>query len=160
MKIELKKFKTVKGHDDTLPYEAEIWADGKLVGYTSNDGWGGDDLHYASDKALYAEAEKFINAMPPEVYEGTELKMTFRYWTASEANRLQRLKEEKKMQKLFANSIVYGIPGEPNYSYLKFSMPLADVMLSEKGLATIKMEIATKKKAGYTIFNTNLEGLI
>lgn len=40
--VELKGFKTIAGHDDSLPYQASVIVNGIKVGTIHNDGWGGE----------------------------------------------------------------------------------------------------------------------
>lgn len=39
--IELRNYKRVMGHDDSLPYQASLYVNGKRVADAFNDGWGG-----------------------------------------------------------------------------------------------------------------------
>lgn len=39
--VELHNCREVKGHDDSLPFEANLFIDGNYVGDVHNDGWGG-----------------------------------------------------------------------------------------------------------------------
>lgn len=47
----IKGFKEVHGHDDSLPFEARITLNGKVVGEASNDGWGGSNMYHFTDHA-------------------------------------------------------------------------------------------------------------
>jgi hypothetical protein len=40
---EVRKYKEVAGHDDSQPFQAEIWKNGKKILIASNDGWGGSN---------------------------------------------------------------------------------------------------------------------
>ena len=40
--IELKALKEIKGHDDSFPYEAILFVNGKKTANVWNDGWGGE----------------------------------------------------------------------------------------------------------------------
>ena len=40
--FELCSFKTIKGHDDSLPFLGNLYANGIRIGEAMNDGWGGE----------------------------------------------------------------------------------------------------------------------
>lgn len=63
---EVRGWKEVAGHDDTLPYVANIYKNGCFVANASNDGWGGSDsIQGRSNQAveqLYKDAEAWAVA--------------------------------------------------------------------------------------------------
>lgn len=51
-KIELKNVREIPGHDDSLPYVADLIVDGKKVASLHNDGWGGETDITPTDKGF------------------------------------------------------------------------------------------------------------
>jgi hypothetical protein len=50
MKLTLTKVRKVRGHDDSLPFDAILLADGKPVAELFDDGWGGEvQIHWLPD---------------------------------------------------------------------------------------------------------------
>lgn len=64
--FELRNCKEVMGHDDTLPFNADIYLNGKRIGSAWNTGWGGDSEYRLgnditeSDKTALKEVEDTI----------------------------------------------------------------------------------------------------
>ena len=57
--IELKKFREIEGHGDSRTFEADIWMDGKKIGHTGNNGWGGpNEYHFWDGEKRNDKAEK------------------------------------------------------------------------------------------------------
>jgi hypothetical protein len=70
--IEIKKFKELKhGHGDSRTFEAEIHMDGMVVGFVSNNGWGGCNEYHFDSK----EKREVFNSRVKEY--GQENKLTF-----------------------------------------------------------------------------------
>lgn len=42
LKVEFTEFAEVEGHDDSLPYNAQVWINDCPCGIAFNDGWGGE----------------------------------------------------------------------------------------------------------------------
>lgn len=62
--FSIKGFKEIAGHDDSIPYQAKIYMNGKCIGTASNDGWGGPTNIYtsnANELERLNQAEKFLN---------------------------------------------------------------------------------------------------
>ena len=61
--IGLTNFRRNAGHDDSLPYQANVYVNGKRVGEVFNDGWGGiSTIVPLNDKGqeTIAEVEKYL----------------------------------------------------------------------------------------------------
>lgn len=65
--LELKNCKEVMGHDDSLPFNADIHLNGKHIGSAWNTGWGGDAEYRLShditeaDKTALKEVKQCLN---------------------------------------------------------------------------------------------------
>lgn len=42
LKVEFTEFAEVEGHDDSIPYNAQVWINDCPCGVAFNDGWGGE----------------------------------------------------------------------------------------------------------------------
>lgn len=76
MKVELKNIRMYRGHGDSHSYEASIYIDGKRVGSSSNDGWGGPDLIHIDDEAVNKRLQAYVKTLPPLEAYGHKMKMT------------------------------------------------------------------------------------
>ena len=57
-KLEIRSFKEMAGHDDSVPYQAKIHIDGKEGGVCYNDGWGGEtEIQVTKEQAYPAVNE-------------------------------------------------------------------------------------------------------
>ena len=64
MKIELKNIKYAKfASEETHCYEATVYFEGKRTGTVKNDGHGGCDYQYPSDKAVWGEMQAYIASL-------------------------------------------------------------------------------------------------
>jgi hypothetical protein len=69
-RIQLKNIKYAAfSSEETHCYEASVYFDGKKVGTVSNDGHGGSDYEYPTDKAAWAKMEDYILSLPSEDVE-------------------------------------------------------------------------------------------
>ena len=69
-RITLKNVKHAEfASEETHCYEASVYFDGKRVGTVSNDGHGGADYEYPTDKAAWAKMEDYILTLPTEDVE-------------------------------------------------------------------------------------------
>lgn len=55
--VRLKDFRIIDGHDDSLPYRADVLVNGVTVGTVLNDGWGGMSDFQPLDKCIDLCAE-------------------------------------------------------------------------------------------------------
>lgn len=74
-KCELKCFKEIIGHDDSLPYIAKLYINGKYVCQVMNDGWGGMSfIREMNNKSLYDEFNSFIKDIVAFTYQDITIK--------------------------------------------------------------------------------------
>ena len=72
-KISLKNFKKVIGHDDSLPYVANVYVNGERVCTCYNDGWGGEtNITQVMNETLLNEVNKFVKGLPYPKFEWDE----------------------------------------------------------------------------------------
>jgi hypothetical protein len=70
MKIELKRFTTnARLSEETTAFAADVWVDGKNVGYAKNAGRGGNTMVHL-DPSVRAAVEAHGKALVPDEYKG------------------------------------------------------------------------------------------
>lgn len=163
MKIELKKIQFSEAlSEETNAFMADLYINGKKVGYCKNTGQGGCTDYY-SDKPehrqVIAEAEAYFNSLPKYVPKGYdfELQPTLEGAIDDQLDNWLKAKDQKKMEKKMQTGILVGRPNGMSYSYYNFKRPLSEIPLSQ--LAASLSRITDKLKAGEVILNTNLDAL-
>lgn len=168
MKIELKKLKIAEHmSEETTAFTAEIYVDGKNVGYAKNDGRGGcTDYHSNPDpqsRKVIESAEKYCLGLPPIKYpaehgmKAFEVEMNLEGFIDQLVMDELKKKDQKKIEKKFVNHIIWGIPNGGTYTQVKFKYPL-NVIPKEK-LQPMVDQYKKELKEGEKILNTNLEAL-
>jgi hypothetical protein len=160
MNVQLKKISfNERMSEETNCFVADLYINGKKVGYVKNDGRGGcTDYHGDSVESnkLIAEAEKYFKAMPKVRSE----EFNFEYDQSLE-NIIDEIfteylkeRERKKREKLFDKAICFGVPNGGSYQYLKYNRPLKEVptMILQKKVDEIRAKYC---KDGVVILNTN-----
>ena len=171
MNIELKRISfNERMSEETNCFVADLYINGKKVGYVKNDGRGGCTDYYGNtkeDNVLIAEAEKYCKSLPNVRSE----ELNFEYEQSLE-NVIDEILEKylkdnavkkmlKKMQRRFATAICYGKIDDNGCEfgtvYWK-GRPLASIPLPylQKAYDDVK---ANKLKNGDVILNDNLEAL-
>jgi len=163
MKVELKKIQFSEAlSEETNAFTADLYINGKKVGYCRNDGRGGPNDYYADTtegRELIRKAEAYFQGLPKKKSE--RFNFTYQPTLESEIGDLldQWLlaKEQKKMERKMKTCILVGVPNAPMYSYYNFKRPLSDV--PKVHLQMNVERIKEKLKEGEVILNTNLEPL-
>ena len=166
MKIELKKisFNEIMS-EETNCFVADLYVDGKKIGYCKNDGHGGcTDIHgnRKDDFEVIAKANEYCKTLPKEVMFGREFEQTledvidnllFEYLKAKD-----KAKAEKKMLKQQLTGILFGVPNGDSYSYINYKQSLA--VFKKESLQKAVTNVRTKYCTdGVEILNTNLKEL-
>jgi hypothetical protein len=119
MKIELKKISFSEAlSEETNAFHAEIYVNGKNVGYAKNDGKGGSTdcrPHYDKPecKELFKQAEAFCLSLPPIKYpaahggEAFEWKMDLETFVDNLLTEELKKKDAKKLEKKMEKSIIF-----------------------------------------------------
>jgi len=160
MKIELKSIKFSETlSEETNAFTANLYIDGKKVGYCKNTGQGGCTDYYGIEKHrsdIIVEAEAYCKTLPKVKFHDTE-------WEQSLEGVIDQLfedwldaKETKRMQKKMQTCILVGSPDEnrSSYSCYNFKRPLSTV--PTKALQASIDRIVAKLEHGEVILNTNL----
>lgn len=122
MKIELKRISfNERMSDETNCFVADLYIEGKKVGYCKNDGRGGCTEYHGNTKAdnvLLAKAEEYCKTLPKirssygvplgileydETFENVIDELLEAHLKAKDLERIN-----KKMQKQYASAICYG----------------------------------------------------
>lgn len=164
MKIELKKVHFSESlSEETNAFTADVWVNGKKVGYVRNDGHGGNTNvrpYSGVTTKLFNECEDYCKTLPPHIYEHNgeshELKCDFESVVDDLFEKWLKKKEEKKMEKQYIKGIVYKTPSGYTTTYWKgFTIPM--MLNSEKGRTTLRTTLERLRGQGKEILNTNLE---
>lgn len=166
MKIEIKKISfNERMSEETSCFVADLYIDGKKVGYCKNDGHGGcTDIHGNSkeDYKIIAEAMAYCKTLPKVKYHNSEWEQDLEWVVNMQLeeylNAKQKAKTDKKMQKLMQTAILVGVPNANSYNYFNFKRPLSTIPRTtlQAQVALIKMKNC---KDGRQILNTNLQAL-
>ena len=155
--IELKKVKEVFGHDDSFPYVAELWVNRKHIANCYNDGWGGDTLITPIDAQMVMEVSEIVCAT-----KGAFNEKDWNYTMplladelAMEAIRMQTIKKYQVKNLVFMDD-EYRIICIPFKTKTRKTVPIAEMLLSQRGQDMIKKSIDKHTKEGLKLMNTNI----
>jgi len=85
-RIQLKNIKYAAfASEETHCYEASVYFDGKKVGTVSNDGHGGGDYEYPTDKAAWAKLNAYIKTLPETVTTMPDHKDPSKFFSYAES---------------------------------------------------------------------------
>lgn len=165
MKIELKQIKFSEAmSEETNAFTADLYINGKKVGYCRNSGHGGctDYNSYSPElRPVIAEAETYCKTLPKMEFSGTKFDQSLESVIDELLEDWIIAKERKKMEKRMETGILWGKPKSGAYTYLNYKIPLkAMVQTTPKTLQEridkIKADHCT---GGVVILNTNLQEL-
>jgi hypothetical protein len=163
MKIELKNIKFSEAlSEETNAFTADLYINGKKVGYCRNDGRGGCTDYHAynvQDREVIKKAEEYFKSLPKAHSErfNFDYQPTLELAIGDLLDEWLLAKEQKKMKKQMETKILVGIPNGMSYSYYNLKRPLST--LPTKPLQDAVDRIKAKLKAGEVILNTNLQAL-
>jgi hypothetical protein len=113
MKLELKKIKVnLAFSEETTQFMAEIYANGKNIGYARNDGQGGCTHYHPHEgqREAIRAAEEYAKTLPSEFYElggqKHEIKMNLEYWIDKQIFDYLLAKERAKLEKKMDTQII------------------------------------------------------
>lgn len=166
MKIELKKINVAEHlSEETTAFTAEIYVDGKNVGYARNSGRGGstDCSPYPEHRELFKSAEQHCLSLPARKFpselgmKAFEIPMDLEQFVDQAVENHLKEKDKKKLEKKMSNHIMWGIPGGTSYVQIKFSKPLSQIPLIQ--LQVYVNQYKKEFTEGQQFLNTNLEAL-
>ena len=167
MEIKLKKIHiSERLSEETTAFAADIYVDGKHVGYAKNDGRGGCTEYHALDRetrVILERAEEHCKTLPPKHYpaehgmQAFDIDMNLEVFIDDLIQQEIVKKDQKKLEKKMVKSVMWGIPNGHSYMEVSFKIPLAQIpraYLQEK-INSYKARF----KEGEVFLNTNLEAL-
>lgn len=169
MKIELKNVKVNEAFsEETTCFIADVFINGKKVAHAKNDGRGGctDYYPYEGKRELLKQAELFCKELPKKPIDFGDKIVEFNQSLESVIDDLlfekEKAKEQKKIDKLCENHIVWGKPIGYSYSVLSFNgkpkfADIKNTILGQKALERLINRVKGELREGEIIFNNNLE---
>ena len=161
-KFELRSYKEIAGHDDSLPFQAKVYVDGKECGVAYNDGWGGETEVRATKEGAFKtlnEVEKYIREHKEEYYMGEYegIKLYHRDLSSITDMLADNCARQREALKHADKALVVYNPTSRNIAWIPFTKP-ANVKLSELvGSHQFKTlwydTIAKYEDKGYTILS-------
>lgn len=166
MKIELKKVKHYPSmSEETACFEAELYADGKKIGYCKNNGQGGEtDVRWdmqAKDKFL--EAEAYCKSLPPAyVFDEREIQNNLTFVVDELFSQWLKEKEDKVLDKDCEKGICFLIDkNNRSYKISKWGVgkkywTIKELLAQPSSFNVVKNHCIALKEKGYVILNKNL----
>ena len=169
MKIELKNIKINETFsEETTMFKADLFRDGKKVGYCENDGRGGNtnyNRYPPLDYSVIQEIEEYCKTLPPIVYTKEEhgwehiIDMTLEHWIDEMITEHLKKKSEKRMEKDYDKGVCYGT--KFSYRVLTFkkgvkSLTISQMLSNQRDTEYLMSSIKKLKDENKTILNTNI----
>ena len=156
MNIELRKISHSPSlSEETNAFTADLYVDGKKIGYVKNQGCGGSTDIHAYDKEDWEtikKAEAYCATLPKKVYDFGSFDVNLESYVDDLFEKWLMLKDIKKHEK---KGIVYKSPEGFNTKFWKCHT-LKSIMNVPNGKQTVQTAIDKLKKEGKEILNTNL----
>ena len=162
MKIEIKNVQFSEAlSEETNAFTANLYINGKKVGYCKNQGHGGC-TDYRADSPEYrqiiADAEAYCKTLPKVKFKTSEWDQSLEWVIDMLMEDWLKAKEKKKEMRQMAKAILVGVPNAHTYSIYKFKVPLTQIPKLQLEMAIMRIKGDLKK--GEVILNTNLKELI
>ena len=171
MKIELKSIQFSDAmSEETYAFTANLYINGKKVGYCKNTGQGGcTDFYVDSDmrnksisemnRKAINEAEAYCNALPKTKYKNMEFPQSLESVIDDQLENWLKAKDVKKFENKMKKCVLVGSPdvNRASYSYYNFKVALSTI--PTKQLQASIERIKSKLENGNVILNTNLTAL-
>jgi curved DNA-binding protein CbpA len=146
--------------EETNAFTANLYINGRNVGYCKNQGHGGCTDYNANsseDHKTIQEAEAYCKALPKTKWKDMEFDQSLESVIDQLMEDWLKAKETKKMEKRMQTCILVGSPDSLNYSYYNFKAPLSNIPKGQ--LEASVFRIKNKLNKGEVILNTNLKQL-
>jgi hypothetical protein len=166
MKIELKNFKHSEWNsEETNCFRADLFLNGKKVGYCNNEGHGGPTSYCGIEhhwSQSIKDMEEYCKTLPPIVYtkekEGHDftINMTLEHYIDDLVMEILDKKVQKKKEKEMLKYIVFS---KSRWGYQTISWKghtIESMLQSPLGRNTLEKKVKELQEQGYTIENTNL----
>ena len=155
--VEMRKFKETMGHDDSLPFNAELWVGNTHIANCYNDGWGGETVVAPVNCELFDKVAKEVCAT-----KGALCKEEWSYTMPILADELSwQCEVAKTIEKSQRNGLVFS-KEDGNLTIVPFNsgkrknIPISEMLLSQSGQELIKKTIEKYEKMGLKLVSTNI----
>jgi len=164
-KIELKKISfNERMSEETNAFVADLYINGKKVGYAKNDGRGGCTVMHGysrEDYQVIMDADAYCKTLPKVKSGNSEYEQDLESVVDQLLEDYLTAKERKKMEKYMLTGILFGIPNSGSYSRVDYKHSLSALakvnhLALQARVNQIKERYCTK---GEVILNTNLTEL-
>jgi hypothetical protein len=163
MKIELKNVLfNERFSDETNAFVADVYIDGKKIGYAKNDGQGGNTWVqlYPEARAKFDECNIWLKTQP-QINIGSEndpymVDCNMETMVDSLFEQWLNEKETKKFEKKMETRLMWGVPNGMSYKEVKFEKPLNQI--PDPVLQSYLDKYKKGFKDGEKFLNTNLVG--
>lgn len=162
MKIELKSLKiNLTFSEETTMFKANIYVNGKKVGYAENNGRGGSTNIQPFDKQcsdILNKANEYCKTLPPIEYGNMKIDMDLEHFVDNIVNDEANKKEDEKYVKQLNRNCEKGIcfGSENKYSIIKWKIPICEMINHNKGKTILTMKLKELVANGETILNKNI----
>jgi hypothetical protein len=171
MKIELKQIKYSDwASEETSCFQANIYLNGKKVGFCNNDGKGGSTSYNRVSGISYEvihEMETYCEGLPPLVYDSNlyegrkcTIKMTLEHYLDDLFYVYLKAKDKAKFEKKIAKEMGKGIVigNDDEYLTISFKLPLQTMWenYTDHFKLTLKNKLEKYADKGYRLLNTNI----
>ena len=161
MKIELKSIKFSEAmSEETNAFTANLYINGKKVGYCKNQGHGGCTDYNADSpefRSVIKDAETYCSALPKTKWKGMEFDQSLESVIDQLLEDWLKAKEVKKQERKMKTCILVGVPDGNSYGVYNFKRPLSEVPVGQLNASILR--IKSKLETGEVILNTNLTEL-
>ena len=161
MKIEIKNIKFSEAlSEETNAFTANLYINGKKVGYCKNQGHGGCTDYYPDSKEDWKaihEAEAYCKALPKIQWRGCEFDQSLESVIDQLLEDWLKAREQKKLERKMKTCVLVGVPDNPHYGVYNYKRPLSDFPTPQ--LQASIDRIKAKLHEGEVILNNNLEAL-
>ena len=166
MKLDLKNIKVnLTFSEETTMFQADIFANGKKIGYASNDGHGGCTWYnrYPNQEEAMKSAEAYAQTLPSDFYEfggeKREIKMNLEHWIDKQIDAYVTAKEtakfEKKMEKKMETHIIIKRTNG-NYSEIGYGTKVKIKDLSHDNFVRLVNAAKASLQEGDVVLNKNI----
>jgi len=161
MKIELKSIKFSEAmSEETNAFTANLYINGKKVGYCKNQGHGGCTDYNADSpeqRPVIAEAEAYCKALPKTKWKNMEFDQSLESVIDQLLENWLKARETKKFERKMTKAIMVGIPDSSSYGIYRFKVALSKIPTAQLQASVGRIKANLHK--GEVILNTNLTAL-
>jgi len=166
MKLQLKNVHfSERLSQETNAFAADIFYNGKKIGYAENNGHGGctNVGCYPESRDEFKEAAQYAKDLPKIVYEGSRGMKGFELDSNLEAqvdHLFENWLEQKEITKTSNKGLYYEQPDGQRYVATWKGHTIAKLKKNPNGIEAIKIRAKKLQLEGNIILNNNLEGIL